>query len=144
MKNTIILSAALLVSSSLVANEIDKQALTIEKLTQLDKIHSVALSPAGDHLIYGVTTPQGSNLHILNTNNNQSYQLTSHPSYESSVTWKKDGKGIYFLADRSGSSQIWQMTLGGGEATQVTQLPLDITGYKLSPDNKKICCFNGN
>jgi Tol biopolymer transport system component/DNA-binding winged helix-turn-helix (wHTH) protein len=35
--------------------------------------------------------------------------------------WSRDGKWIYFVADRSGQEQLWKMPTGGGAAVQVTK-----------------------
>ena len=51
--------------------------------------------------------------------------------------YAQDGKSIYFLSARSGSSQIWQLPLSGGEAQQVSALPLDINGFQMSNDGKR-------
>lgn len=114
-----------------------QSALTVEKLNSLDKVHSVALSSNGEYLVYGVKTPSRSDLFLQRTTTGKVSQLTSHPSYESSVIWTKDSQSVYFLANRNGSSQIWKININGGEAVQVTDFPLDVTGFKLSPDGKK-------
>ena len=49
-----------------------------------------------------------------------------------------DGKTIYFLSSRSGSSQLWKTDLAGASATQVTQLPLDVGAYEITPDGKGV------
>jgi len=48
------------------------------------------------------------------------------------VVFSAEGSSLYFLSSRSGSSQIWQLSLMGGEAKQITDLPLGINGFKLS------------
>ncbi len=62
-------------------------------------------------------------------------QLTTHPGSDGSPAWSKDGKSIWFLSTRSGSSQVWRMPVDGGEAEQKTNLPLDVGAFVLSPDN---------
>ena len=47
--------------------------------------------------------------------------------------WAADGKAIYFLSTRSGSSQVWRIALDGGEAEQVTRLPLDVDALEVAP-----------
>ena len=37
------------------------------------------------------------------------------------------------LSTRSGSSQLWRISLDGGEAQQVTDYPLDVTTFKVAP-----------
>jgi acylaminoacyl-peptidase len=51
--------------------------------------------------------------------------------------WSSDG-WLYFLSGRSGSSQVWRTDAAGETATQVTDLPLDVQAYRVSPDGKRI------
>ncbi|AQR61031.1 peptidase S9 [Brevundimonas sp. LM2] len=51
--------------------------------------------------------------------------------------WGSDG-ALYFLSGRSGTSQVWKTDATGTRATQVTDLPLDVNAYRLSPDASKI------
>lgn len=55
----------------------------------------------------------------------------------SDARWGNDG-ALYFLSSRSGSSQVWRLSLVGGEAVQVTDLPLDVAAYELSPIGDRI------
>ncbi|MDX9720008.1 MAG: S9 family peptidase [Myxococcota bacterium] len=61
-------------------------------------------------------------------------QFTKDPARDTTPQWSADGKSIYFLSNRSGSSQIWKQAVEGGEAEQVSQLPLDVSDLKPSPD----------
>jgi dipeptidyl aminopeptidase/acylaminoacyl peptidase len=61
-------------------------------------------------------------------------RLTTDPANDSSPRFAPDGKSLYFLSSRSGSSQVWRLPLDGGEARQVTDLPLDVSNLLLSPD----------
>lgn len=63
-------------------------------------------------------------------------QLTTHEGNESEPVWSPDGTSLYFLSARSGSNQVWRLPLTGGEAVQVTKLPLDVDAFKLTPDGQ--------
>jgi dipeptidyl aminopeptidase/acylaminoacyl peptidase len=53
--------------------------------------------------------------------------------------WSKDGKALYFMSDRGGSSQLWKLPTGAfGEAEQVTKLPQGIGRVQLSPDESRL------
>jgi len=65
-------------------------------------------------------------------------RLTSHPEADSNPRWAPDSSSIYFLSGRSGTSQVWRIRVDGGEAQQVTSLPLDIGNLVVSPDGKYI------
>src|SRR4030042_224855 len=60
-------------------------------------------------------------------------QLTSHPDGDYSPRWLPGGREILFLSTRSGSSQIWKIRMDGGEADQITRLPLDVGNFIISP-----------
>src|SRR5690606_22698071 len=51
--------------------------------------------------------------------------------------WGADG-ALYFLSSRSGSSQVWRTDAQGATATQVTDLPLDVQTFRLSPQGDRI------
>jgi len=65
-------------------------------------------------------------------------RLTTHEETDVSPQWSRDGRTIYFLSGRSGTLQIWAIPLAGGEATQISDLPVEITSFKLSPDGEQI------
>lgn len=136
LKTSLALSAVALASSGAQA-----ETFTVEKLNSLNKIHDVKISPDGSQMVYGVKIPgQSNNLYLmpLNDKNAIPRQLTSHQKSEHAVQWNKAGDALYFLSSRSGSSQVWRLSTKGGEAIQVTDLPLDVQDFELSPDNKKL------
>jgi len=53
--------------------------------------------------------------------------------------WSKDGKSLYFLSNRSGTSQLWKLPLDGfGEATQVTTFAKGVKQLDFSPDESRL------
>jgi dipeptidyl aminopeptidase/acylaminoacyl peptidase len=42
------------------------------------------------------------------------------------------------VSGRSGSSQVWRLAAAGGEAEQVTSLPLDVGSFRVAPDGSKL------
>lgn len=65
-------------------------------------------------------------------------RLTQHPASDSAPRWAPDGRGLYFLSSRGGSSQIWYLALAGGEPQQVTTLPLDVGSFEVSPRGDRL------
>ncbi|WP_448547787.1 S9 family peptidase [Thalassotalea fusca] len=114
--------------------------LSVETLTQLNQLHNLAVSPDGQWAVYGVKegfVSSNNHLYLHSLKDNEVRQLTSHNKSESNVVFAQDSQSIYFLSSRSGSSQIWQLPLFGGEAKQVSFLPVDINGFKISQDGKQ-------
>lgn len=56
----------------------------------------------------------------------------------SSARWSSDGRSIYFLSSRSGSSQVWRTDLATRNSVKVTNLPLDVGSFRTSPDGKTL------
>ena len=65
--------------------------------------------------------------------------ITAAGSSASDPYWSKDGKSLYFLSDRSDSSQLWQLPLASfGEARQVTHLTQGVDSLRFSPDESRL------
>lgn len=140
MKKTL-LSLSLLASGAAFASA----PLTVEHLNQFNKLHDVVLSGDGRFLAYGQTNggfspaDTSSDLYLMDLSNlNKVTRLTQSAGRESQLQWAADGQSLYFIADRSGSAQVWQLPLYGGEALQVTDLPLPVEGFKVSADGKQL------
>ncbi|MBT1445529.1 S9 family peptidase [Shewanella sp. JM162201] len=123
----------------------EAKPFSVQQLLKLNKLHSETLSPDGNKLVYGVKEvaddgSSESNLFMLDLTNPKAapVKLTSAKGTEHDVVFAKDGQSILFLASRDGSSQIYRLPLGGGEAVKISDLPLDINGIKLSPDGKSL------
>jgi len=139
---TIPMKKSLFIASLAVAatfNTVNADVFTVKKLNQLNQLHNVTVSPNGDSLIYGIKKGNSStdnHLYRQDIKTGKVSQLTSHANPEHNVVWADDAKSIYFLSSRSGNSQIWQLPLNGGEANQLSDLPIDINGFKLSKNGQ--------
>ena len=111
---------------------------TVEDLVGLNQLHSMAMAPDGQSVVYALKKDGQSDLYQQNLDSGAVRQLTSNKSNEHEVRFSADGKAIYFLADRGQGSQVYRLSLSGGEAVALTQLPIDVAGFKLSPDNSKM------
>ena len=52
---------------------------------------------------------------------------------DSNPRWSPDSRTLYFLSDRSGTSQVWRVSAAGGAPSQVTDYPLAVESMKVSP-----------
>ena len=108
--------APLTIDNALTADEITAGRLTPEVMWKMSRAGDSSLSPDGSKLLYqqtdysmsenrGVTT-----LWIEEIVSETATRLTDGTSNNLSPRWSADGSKIYFLSDRSGSMQVWEMT----------------------------------
>lgn len=127
------------VSSGLAA---ETHPLTVHDLVMFNRITELAVSPQGRWAAFTQrTTDLAANrgrtdLWLVGADGQGLRQLTSHEAGDGSPAWSPDGRWVYFLSSRSGSDQVWRLPVDGGEAQPVTRLPLEVGGFKLSPDGK--------
>jgi dipeptidyl aminopeptidase/acylaminoacyl peptidase len=57
---------------------------------------------------------------------------------DSAPSWSPDGKTLAFLSARDGNSQVYLLSMDGGEAKKLTQLSTGADIFKWSPDGKNI------
>ena len=65
-------------------------------------------------------------------------RLAADPANDSQPQWSADGRWVYFLSGRSGSAQVWRVGADGQGLTQVTDLPLALGGFHLSPAGDRL------
>ena len=119
---------------------------SVEDLVRLKRVSEPALSPDGRSVVYSVreTDMEANRGRVdlwsldLTAENAQPRRLTSDPENDSSPQWSTDGRHLYFLSARSGSSQVWRLSSSGGEAEQVTDLPLDVASFRLAPNGQRL------
>jgi len=132
-----VLLPALLLAAAAVA---ETHPFTVHDLVALDRLSGLSAAPDGKQAVFQVRVTEldrnrgKTDLWLLNVADGSVRRLTSHASSSHSPVWAPDGRTIYFLSARGGSTQIWRIAVDGGEAEQVTDLPLDVETFKLSPD----------
>ena len=128
----------------LVATTASAKGLTVEDMLAMQRIGEHTVSPDGKWVAFSVRdTDYEANrgrldVWLASIDGAQVRRLTTHPENDHEPRWSRDGRHVYFLSSRTGSSQVWRIGVGGGEAEQVTKLPVDIHGYKVFPDNKRL------
>jgi dipeptidyl aminopeptidase/acylaminoacyl peptidase len=117
---------------------------TVSDLLAMDRVSSPEISPDGKLIVFGLRKTDleankgSTDLWLVGSDGKGLRQLTVHSAGDFNPCWSKDGQKVYFLSTRSGSSQVWSIPIDGGEAEQVTRLPLDVGNLKISPDGKNI------
>ncbi|EDP99172.1 dipeptidyl-peptidase 5 [Shewanella benthica] len=145
MKKTAIILALAGAGVAMSAQASSPQPFKVQDLVKINKLYSSALSNDGNNIVFGIkkTDTKGkasSDIYIqdLTQMGSKPKQLTFAAGTEHSAVFSADDQSVYFLASRDGSSQLYQLPLTGGEARQVSDLPLDVEGFKLSQDGKQV------
>ena len=113
--------------------------LSIHDMLAMDRISDSKVSPDGRRVAFNVRQTDleanrgRTDIWLVGTDGQGLRRLTSHPAADFNARWSRCGKWIFFLSTRSGSSQVWRISVEGGEAEQVTRLPLDVGSLVVSP-----------
>jgi len=125
------------------AQESAKRPITFDDMIKMHRVAEPQISPDGKWVAYSLATPDmdanrnASNVWMVSTAGGAPQQLTQS-GHDSSPVWSPDGKTIAFLSSRSGDSQVYLLSLEGGEAQKLTKLSTGADIVKWSPDGKTI------
>ena len=117
----------------------------VRDLVALDRVADPRVSPDGRQVAFQVREADVDNnkattgLWLRAVDGTQApRRITAHGINSVGPRWSPDGRALYFLSSRSGSMQVWRLDLGGGEARQATDFPLDVGSFVLAPDGRAI------
>src|SRR5690606_8768540 len=138
----LLLPALLAAAPALAAKPFD-----VRDLVTLERVSSPALSPDGRKLLVAVrqadfeanTASTGLWIEDLWARDAAPpVRFTPEGLSVNSPAFSPDGAWVYFLSAKSGSQQLWRQAVAGGEPVQLTDFPLDVGSYKLSPDGRQV------
>lgn len=122
----------------------EPKGLDVRDLVAFDRISDPAVSPDGTRVAFTVSSldseemERRTDLWVVGIGGEKARRLTQNPASDTSPAWSPDGRWIWFLSSRSGSSQVWKIPVDGGEARPGPSLPLDVGAFRLSPDGTKL------
>jgi len=125
------------------AQDSSKHPITFADMIGMHRVAEPQISRDGKWIAYTVTTPDmeanrgASNIWVVATTGGAEMQLT-RSGHDSSPVWSPDGKTLAFLSSRSGDSQVYLLSMEGGEAHPLTKLSTGADIVKWSPDGKTI------
>jgi dipeptidyl aminopeptidase/acylaminoacyl peptidase len=136
---------------ALVAAAAPKRPIAETDLYAFHWIASPQISPDGAKIVYTLVTVNSkhdnyeNSLWIIPSSGGPSRPLTSGP-HDSSPRWSPDGRTLAFLRapeqkDKDGKpqpAQIYLLSMDGGEARQLTDLPKGASGLAWSPNGERI------
>ncbi|MFC3816457.1 prolyl oligopeptidase family serine peptidase [Lysobacter sp. GCM10012299] len=122
----------------------------VRDMATLDRVSAPTLSPDGRRVVFAkrvvdfAANKGASSLWIEDLFARDAappVRLTPEGWNVNSPSFSADGKTVYFLSAKSGSSQLYSIPASGGTPKQLTAFSTDVGGYKLSPDGKRVA-FN--
>jgi len=134
----------LMISIAVPVSSAEKRIMTVEDMWAMKRISGVQLSPDGKWLVYSQTeysmeeNASQSDIWMISTGGGSPRQMTTHAAYDGHPLWKPDGSAITFISTRDGSRQIYSLPIDGGEAVQLTDVPVDVLSFIWSPTGNKL------
>jgi dipeptidyl aminopeptidase/acylaminoacyl peptidase len=112
---------------------------SVHDMLAMDRIADPRVSPNGTEVAFSVSftdlakNGRRSDLYLAAVDGSWVRRLTTNDANDTQPRWSPDGKAIYFVSTRSGSAQVWRILANGGEAEQLTALPLDVDALEVAP-----------
>ncbi|MCP4899690.1 MAG: S9 family peptidase [bacterium] len=136
----VLLLSLLFIAASAVA---ETTAFTVHDLVAMQRVSDPQPSSDGKVVAFTVSKPDleanrgRTDIWFATIDGSDTRRLTTNPAGDWSPRWGDNGK-LYFLSTRSGSAQVWSLSLAGGEAEQVTDLALGVQSLKVGPGAKAL------
>jgi dipeptidyl aminopeptidase/acylaminoacyl peptidase len=121
--------------------------ITVNDLLSMSRISDPQLSPDGTRVLYTVAVPDvkanrtARDVWMVTLASGEARALTTG-GHEGRGRWSPDGKSVAFISTRSGSMQLYVVTLAGdgvaGTPKQITNLSSDVDGIVWAPDGRSI------
>jgi dipeptidyl aminopeptidase/acylaminoacyl peptidase len=114
---------------------------TVEDLVMLKRVSDPEVAPDGRRVAYvqretDLAANKGrTSLWLLDLTrpDRAPLRLTDGKANDSSPRWASDSHTLYFISERTGSAQVWRLSLATGEAHRVSDYPLEVGSLKVSP-----------
>ncbi len=116
-------------------------------LLAMDRISSPVVSPDGTRVVFVrratdmVANKGRTSLWVVPTAGGTPKQLVDGADGDHEPRFSPDGATVYFVSKRSGTPQIWAVAANSDPPPaphQVTDLPVAVSGLKISPDGKHL------
>src|SRR3984957_5340000 len=142
----LILLGLLAVAGAMTAPARGNAAFTADDLVRLQRVSDPQVSPDGHHVVCvlrvtDMAADQGrTHLLVIDRSgvNPRARALAWNVANDWNPRWARDSRMIYFLSMRSGSAQVWRLSVDGGEPAQATDYPLAIAAMKVSPAGERL------
>src|SRR5437867_3504281 len=131
------------------------RGVTAEDYFAFETLSDPHFSPDGSMIAFVVTTVdqkqnrRRSEIRLVPADGSRDASvLTRAPQSSNSPRWSPDGKSIAFLSarpspgDESARTQVWLLSLSGGDPRRVTSLLNGVTSFHWSPDGSRLAVLS--
>ncbi|MBV8597177.1 MAG: PD40 domain-containing protein, partial [Candidatus Eremiobacteraeota bacterium] len=121
--------------------------VTARHLYTLPVVGGCALDRSRSRMAYCVTTMDEAvnayrgSVCVLDLASNATHTYTHATARDSTVRWSADGASLFFISDRSGSTQLWRVDASGGEPVALPALPGNVSAFSVSPNGTHIAAI---
>ena len=121
-----------------------KRPLTFDDLISVERISEPIISSDGLWVAYTVAKPDLAtnrlvrNIWIVSTNGTSEPRQLTRGGSDSRPRWSPDSKRLAFASGRTGTEQIYLLSLSGGEGVSLTALSTGAGNEQWSPDGRWI------
>src|ERR1700737_4954686 len=113
-------------------------------LYSLPIVGGCALDPSKTLVAYVVTSlDETSNAYrgcvkVMKLSDGEVRELTHGTAHDGTPQWSADGSSLFFPSNRSGTTQLWQIYLGGGEPRPLPEVLGNVSDFAVAPDGARI------
>ena len=117
----------------------------VNDLTNFKGVGAAVVSPNGEQVVYVVSEilekENGYRSSLWLKKGEERLPLTNGQkpaTRDNNPKWSPDATQIGFISNRSGTNQVWVLSMVGGEARQVSNLFKGVSSFQWAHDSKKI------
>lgn len=116
----------------------------IDALEALGRVSNPHVSPDGKKVLFGIAyesveqNKSNNELYVMNLDRTEPRRITRTADSEQDAVWIDGGSKIAFIAAHDGKPQMWVMNADGSNRHVVSNLENGVSGFKVSPDGKKV------
>lgn len=127
------------------------RGLVVRDMIALDRVSSPLLTADGGNVIFakrvvGTDSKASTGLYIRNLRTRDlapPKPLTPAGWNVNSAALSADGQTVYFLSARNGSQQLYAQPATGGTPRQLTDFPVDVDSFHVSPQGDRVAFSSG-
>ncbi|MDE5554572.1 MAG: peptidase S9, partial [Muribaculaceae bacterium] len=116
----------------------------IDALEALGRVTEPVVSPDGTKILFGISyesveqNTSNRDLYVIGTDGTNQERITHTAKSENNAVWIDGGKRIAFIYPVEGKGQLWVMNADGSDRKVASNVENGISGFKFSPDGKKV------